>query len=294
MASESRSGEGSVVGSYHPTRLPGLSCATVVDEGPARVSVHDRLVLFAFTAGEALVWCRGETHALAPGSLLVLEPGDVHREIRKTPYRAVVVELHGDLVRSLHGTDDEPGLASPIDRGAVLYDAVMALHDAVRARHDVAVQERRAARVVRLVTLFAKRPTPRPEPPLVARVRRALTESSGAPLSLEELASRLRCDPTYLCRVFSKHTGVGPHAYQLQHRLLEARRLVEGGRTVASAAALTGFGDEGHLRRHFRRRFAVAPGRYQQALHPPARPSDGSAARGSRAAEHRSFGGPGP
>jgi AraC-like DNA-binding protein len=101
---------------------------------------------------------------------------------------------------------------------------------------------------------------------LVARARRALSESPGAPLSLDELAGRLRCAPTYLCRVFSNHTGVGPHAYQLQQRLLEARRLVECGRTVATAAALTGFGDESHLRRHFRRRFAVAPGRYQREL----------------------------
>jgi transcriptional regulator GlxA family with amidase domain len=78
----------------------------------------------------------------------------------------------------------------------------------------------------------------------------------------------LRCAPTYLCRVFSEHTGVGPHAYQLQQRLLEAGRLIEGGRSVAKAATLTGFGDASHLRRHFHRRFAAAPGRYQRELAP--------------------------
>jgi transcriptional regulator GlxA family with amidase domain len=66
--------------------------------------------------------------------------------------------------------------------------------------------------------------------------------------------------------VFSQHAGVGPHAYQLQQRLLEASRLIESGQTVTRAAALTGFSNASHLRRHFQRRFAIAPSRYRTEL----------------------------
>jgi AraC-like DNA-binding protein len=232
--------------------------------------VHDRFVLFTLTAGEALVRCRGETHALAPGSVLMLEPGDVHRDIQKTPYSAVMVVLRADLVDALRGPGDGPRLGSSIARCAGLCAEAVALVDAVRAGHDLAVQERRTARLFALLAPFWTQTASRAEPPLVMRARRALAESPGAMLSLEELAKRLRCAPTYLCRIFSDHTGVGPHTYQLQQRLLEAGRLIESGQSVTKAAALTGFGDASHLRRHFRRRFAVAPGRYQKELAPSA------------------------
>ena len=249
---------------YHASRLPGLYCSTLVDEGPPRARLHDRFVLFTLTAGAALVWCRGETHALVPGSVLMLEPGDVHRDIRKTAYRAVLVALRPDLIQALRGPDDKPRVGSAVARCATLCAEAVALVEAVRAGYDREVQERQVARLFGVLAPFWARMAPRPEPPLVARARRALAESPR--LSLEDLAKRLRCAPTYLCRVFSEHTGVGPHTYQLQQRLLEASRLIENGRSVTKAAALTGFGDASHLRRHFRRRFAVAPGRYQDEL----------------------------
>jgi AraC-like DNA-binding protein len=177
-----------------------------------------------------------------------------------------MVELRTDLLKALHGPGDGPWLGSSVTRCDTLCDEALALVESVRARRELAVQKRQAERLIRLLAPVGTRRAPRPEPPLVARARRALDESHRTSLSLDELAGRLRCAPSYLCRVFSQHTGVGPHAYQLQQRLLEARRLVESGWTVATVAALTGFGDESLLRRHFRRRFAVPPGRYQREL----------------------------
>jgi AraC-like DNA-binding protein len=258
------------VANYHPSRLPGLYCATLVDDGPPRAVVHDRFVLLTLTSGYARVWSRGETHALASGAVLMLEPGAVHRDVQKTPYSAAMVALKADLVEALRGPDEGLRFAAPVARCAALCAASVALVEAVRAEHERAVQERLFARLFESLAPFWARTAPPPEPPLVTRARRALAESTH--LTLEALASRLGCAPTYLCRVFSEHTGVGPHTYQLQQRVLEARRLIEDGRSVAKAAALTGFGDASHLRRHFRRRFAAAPSRYQRELAAEKRP----------------------
>lgn len=264
--SRPRPGSGGATAHYHPSRLAGLHCSTLVDEGPPRACLHDRLVLLAVTAGETVAWCRGETHVLRPGSLLVIEPGDVHRDVEKTSYRAITVEVHADLARGLRGSAEEPRWGAPPAASAGPAERVVDLVEAVRARHESTRQQERAASLFRSLAPLPTRAATRSEPPLVTRARRALTGASGSTLSLDELAGRLRCGPTYLCRVFATYVGVGPHAYQLQHRLLEARRLVENGQTVARAAELTGFGDESHLRRHFRRRFAAAPGRYQREL----------------------------
>jgi AraC-like DNA-binding protein len=213
-----------------------------------------------------LVWCRGETFALSPGSVLVVEPGDVQRDVRKTAYAAVTVELQRELAQGLHAGDFERGPTSPRLESAALARELVLLVEVVRANRERGVQEQQVTGILDLLRPFWTRVLPRPEPALVTRARRALAESSIATLSLDQLAARLRCAPTYLCRVFSEHTGVGPHTYQLQQRLLQAGRLIESGRSVSHAAALTGFGDASHLRRHFRRRFAIAPGRYQKDL----------------------------
>jgi AraC-like DNA-binding protein len=238
----------------------------MTDEGPPTARLHDRFGLLTLTSGTALVWCRGETHALKPGSVLMLEPGDVRRDLHKTGYSALLLEFGGDLVRALRGSDGPRRLIASVAHCAALHDAVTQMVESVRAGDDRAEQEQRLLQLFSLLAPFWAETAPRAEPPLVERTLRALAGSPRAKLSLEELARRLGCAPSYLCRVFSEHAGVGPHTYHLQWRLLKASRLIESGRTVAKAAALTGFGDASHLRRHFRRRFAVAPSRFQKDL----------------------------
>jgi AraC-like DNA-binding protein len=201
---------------------------------------------------------------LRPGRLLLIEPGDVHRELSTSRYSAVALTLRPELMLALTERADRARLTvAVLDRPSLTADT-LALVEAVRSRHGQ--QRRQLEDLVESLAPLWTRDRARPEPALVVRARRALTEPAGGGISLAELGKRLGCAPSYLCRVFSAHTGVGPHAYQLQQRLLEAARLIESGRGVAAVAMLTGFGDESHLRRHFWRRFGVAPGHYQKSL----------------------------
>ncbi|WP_247895826.1 AraC family transcriptional regulator [Azospirillum brasilense] len=64
-------------------------------------------------------------------------------------------------------------------------------------------------------------------------------------------------------RRFRKQHGVPPHAFALQERLNDARLLLRAGEPIAAVAADTGFTDQSHLGRCFRRAFGVTPGRYR-------------------------------
>lgn len=251
---------------YHRSALPGLYCSTLQDGGPPRSRVHDRLVLLTLTAGEALVRCRGEVHLLRPGVVLLAEPGEVHRDLRKSACQAELAVVQGDLCAALRGPAAGSFLGPVVVEDAALQKALRGLVAVVRTGGGAAEQERRAALVFqRLRPLWTAR-TPRPDPPVVARARRIIQEEPKTNLSLQALAARLRCAPTYLCRSFTAHVGLGPHGYQLHCRLLLARAQIEAGMTIAAAADLNGFTDESHLHRHFRRRFAMAPGGYHHAL----------------------------
>ncbi|MDQ2102747.1 AraC family transcriptional regulator [Azospirillum isscasi] len=64
-------------------------------------------------------------------------------------------------------------------------------------------------------------------------------------------------------RRFRRCHGVPPHAFRLLERLNDARRLLRAGEPIAAVAADTGFADQSHLGRCFRRAFGVTPGRYR-------------------------------
>ncbi len=60
---------------------------------------------------------------------------------------------------------------------------------------------------------------------------------------------------------------MAPSDYQRQLRVRAARRLLGQGVLPARAAAETGFADQAHLTRWFRRYYGVTPGAYRAATH---------------------------
>jgi AraC-like DNA-binding protein len=64
-------------------------------------------------------------------------------------------------------------------------------------------------------------------------------------------------------RQFRRRHGMPPHAFWLLEKLNDARRLLRTGEPIAAVAAETGFSDQSHLGRCFRRAFGVTPGRYR-------------------------------
>jgi AraC-like DNA-binding protein len=64
-------------------------------------------------------------------------------------------------------------------------------------------------------------------------------------------------------RRFSRLYGMPPHSFQLTEKLNEARQLLRAGGRIAAIAADTGFADQSHLGRCFRRAFGVTPGQYR-------------------------------
>lgn len=64
-------------------------------------------------------------------------------------------------------------------------------------------------------------------------------------------------------RKFQRLHGVSPETHRLLSRANAARRVLRQGMPVAQVAAATGFADQSHLGRVFRRLFGVTPGVYR-------------------------------
>ncbi len=103
-------------------------------------------------------------------------------------------------------------------------------------------------------------------PARLSLAKEFLDDHPSADISLRELASLAGLSPHHLVRQFKRYYGLPPHAYQVQARLRLARQLLHGNTTLAEVAAASGFHDQSHMHRHFRKTFGTTPGRYAQQV----------------------------
>jgi len=79
-------------------------------------------------------------------------------------------------------------------------------------------------------------------------------------ITLDNLAGAVSLSPYHFARSFRATTGMTPHAFVTEHRLMVARdRLLRGDASVTAIALSVGFSNISHFRRLFRRRYRLAP-----------------------------------
>ncbi|MET7682667.1 AraC family transcriptional regulator [Streptomyces sp. NPDC005423] len=189
------------------------------------------------------------------------------------PHNGSPVTAHGFRKRvvyldATHLPDGLIGAAvdGPDLRDAHLRSRVSRLHTALGHPGDELEAESR-------LTLIAERLRARLRPtapvlaprtsPVLARTLRELLDAHVTPgIGLDEAARLLHAHPAHLVRAFSGAYGIAPHQYLMSRRVDRARRLLLDGRPPSEVATTTGFYDQSHLTRHFRKLVGVTPGRY--------------------------------
>lgn len=78
------------------------------------------------------------------------------------------------------------------------------------------------------------------------------------------LARLVNLNPHYLIRCFHKQIGLPPHRYKQHLQLLSAKRSLHSQKPLAEVAVDSGFYDQSHLNRAFKRTFGLSPGRYRK------------------------------
>ncbi|MEU9559974.1 AraC family transcriptional regulator [Streptomyces fumanus] len=221
---------------------------------------------------EAIAY-RGGRIVSGPGSIVVLEPGEIHTggPAASEGYAYQALYAAPDLL-----TDGTRGGALPHFREPVLDDPALAA--ALRAAHtDLARCPdplEAESRLPWLLTALAHRhSTARaagdtvPGAGRVARaVRDRLADELHAPPSLAALAADLGLSRYQLLRAFRTTMGIPPYAWLAQYRVTRARALLESGLRPAEVAGLVGFADQAHLTRWFRRVLGVTPAAYRNSV----------------------------
>lgn len=81
-------------------------------------------------------------------------------------------------------------------------------------------------------------------------------------ISIDNLTRIAHLSRFHLIRVFRDSVGIPPHTYLRQVRIQKAKELLSLGKPIADVAAATGFADQSHLTRAFKRLWGFTPGQY--------------------------------
>jgi AraC-like DNA-binding protein len=234
---------------------------------------HEELLVSAITGGAGYLHHRGSSHRTTAGMLFVIAPGEVHanypcdegcsfRSIYAPP--SVVRNGVTDLTEQVGAFPDVP---SGMVGAARILRSFLRLHDALERATTPLYRDSLLLDFLAHLIGYNREGSRQQrtlcnESTAVRRAQEFLHEYYAERISLGDLARHVGLSPSYFHRSFCRQTGMPPHAYQTQVRIARAKSLLSRNWPIAKVASETGFADQSHFTRCFKRFVGVPPGQY--------------------------------
>ena len=104
------------------------------------------------------------------------------------------------------------------------------------------------------------------ESSLALDIKKYLDENYLEEFILDDLAKSFDLSVVHLIRVFKKEFGLPIHSYILNKKVHKAKELLSSNMSVSLIAQNSGFFDQSHLNRSFKRIFQITPKEYQKHI----------------------------
>ena len=239
---------------------------------------HEGAAIGVIEDGAERFWYHGANHVATKGNILVFNPGEVHTgeaaDERGWTFRIFYMDarlLQRAAAEVSAQQKDVPFFREPIVRDAHLADLLLSLHRTLES--GASTLKRQSLFIWTLAQLVRKhaddRPVQRPlgsKRPAVKLIKDYLEDRYHENISLDELTHLTGMSSYALIRAFRDEVGLPPHAFLNQIRIDRARRLLRRGDTLADTAFSTGFVDQSHFTKHFKKMVGVTPGRYREHI----------------------------
>ena len=219
---------------------------------------------------------RGAMHSVASDTLVVTQPQEAHyadsMSDRNCTFRGLRVgaDLLQQVATEVAGRKtDLPFFPMPLVHDRDFNTQVVQVHQALE--QSISGLEQQTLMLDLLAQLILRCAENSPslaklgeERQPVDRVRAYLEDHYDQEISLEQLAQVANLSSFHLNRSFRRAFGMPPHAYQIQVRILQAKRLLRKEWPIEKVAFETGFTSQSHFGSHFKRLVCVTPRQYIQ------------------------------
>ena len=235
---------------------------------------HDYYVIGLVEAGLQKFDTSKDKYVTPPRGIIVLNPGDAHTGEAAIEtgfrYRALYpdVETFTKIAQEISPKNSGyPIFPEPLIEDRQLFRTLQNLHHHLEHSDSVLEDESRYhAALAQLVVRHADirhsiKPTGH-EKQEIRKLRRYIEERFAENITLDDLAQHVNWSPFYLLRVFRDTVGLPPHAYLTNFRIQQAQALLAAGHSIVDVTYATGFSNQSHLTRVFKKIIGVTPGQY--------------------------------
>jgi AraC-like DNA-binding protein len=248
------------------------------------VHTHDKACFALLTRGAIRIKMRGGEFVARAGDLYAIDADEPHAgwpvDGDGWSLRTLYVDL-GHLQALLDGGENAARMTAAL-AGPIIRDPGLAalLHGVHCCSESAGPQLKREGHYLGFVTRLFERHvrdpgTPGPagrEDRAIRLARDFLDHRLDKQVRLVDIANAAGLPRFRLFRAFERATGMSPHRYQRQARICFATGLIRLGHPLGEVAAASGFADQAHLTRSFRRTMGLTPGAYSTAFAQARRP----------------------
>ena len=252
--------------------------------GPYSTETHQHLSYFLslhLSEPTPLVWrSRGQdgSRVFEPGSMVLLSRGTEDAVSFPGPVERILLNLNPSILRLAFPEDDTD--AELVDHWRMRDPQIEYILRALEADLEAGIPSGRLfgqsllnALAVHLRLRYGVHPPKEVKPQNGlprARLKRVLEYVEAnleQEIALAALADTAGMSPHYFSELFKQSLGLPPHQYVLRRRIERARELLRDSRiTVFEAAVRTGFSDQSHFTRIFRRIVGITPTQYRATI----------------------------
>lgn len=238
-------------------------------EHPLPRHSHDALMLSLLRDGVQKVQYNGAAHYAGPGAIVAIPPHGVHgaepTESDGWMFHSVNVPI--EMLERIH-PEGASFCCEPVLEDAqlsrLLEHLLRCLPMGDTLQRDLALSEM-------LNYFFGTHAKVADVPEYRLTEKRAvevskeyLYDNLDRNVTLDELSKAARMDKFLLVRCFTEILGISPHAWHVQCRFQKSVELLSRGKRIADVAAATGFTDQSHLTRVFKKMTGITPGTYRR------------------------------
>lgn len=223
---------------------------------------------------------RGEVHQIPVGRLSIVHSGEVHapsdRPSLDEPAHFAMAHIHPKWLRAVAAEVSDRSSNVPFFSAVLPQDTLLnrlflelstaSVQKSSQLEQDVALWDFLSCLVSRYALDRPPTSSSKPSRRAVVLARDYLQAHYSEDVSLDDLAAVAGLSRFHFCRLFRKEIGVSASTYQTQLRLGEARKLLAQGTLVSETALSTGFYDQSHFGKHFKRHVGTTPARYTSQI----------------------------
>jgi AraC-like DNA-binding protein len=263
---------------WRDPELPFIEARSIADGRKVCYSRHSHEVfsIGAITAGHSTYLHEKTRQTIHTGTVVLMNPGDVHacNPIDDQLWSYVMLYVDAQWLARIQqacGVIDAVGfqpLSATSSRDPALFSGLLNLHQLLIDPSLESLEKHEAA--IAFFVLVQQRlghsaPALKKANLRVERAAEYINQHFLGAIRLEEICQAANLSEAYLIRAFEQHYHMTPHAYLVNRRIQHAQAQLRDGGLIADIAQQSGFADQAHFQRVFKKHLAATPGQYRPA-----------------------------